>query len=40
MYSTVVEIVKELTQVHDVVAADGTIIHNNICEITSKPSIL
>jgi hypothetical protein len=30
MYSTVVEIVKELTQVHDVVAADGTIIHNNI----------
>jgi type III secretion system FlhB-like substrate exporter len=40
MYSTVVEIVKELTQVHDVVAADGTIIHNNICEITCKPSIL
>jgi hypothetical protein len=40
MDSTVVEIVKELTQVHDVVAADGTIIHNNICKITCKPSIL
>ena len=23
---------KQLTQVHDVVAADGTIVHHNICK--------